>query len=205
MSKRAGTLLGAAGAILILLVIVLLWSLGAPPEREVRRERRTRTRPAAAGAPLAAPPRNAASARSTTPPGFSTPSRAPMPVPEAAPDAGPGAAAADRATGAPPPVSAPGTHMAPAVIPAEIVNETDPARKAQLMRMHELAVSRSRASRLRRRARLLRVTLATAKEQGSWNADKLQKVEQDLTELGSAIKLAEKNAKLAAQRAGIEE
>lgn len=205
MSKRAGTLLGAAGAILILLVIVLLWSLGGPPEREARRERRERTRPAAAaGTTLAAPPRNTASARAT-PPGFSTPSPAPMPVPEAAPDAGPAAAAADKTAGALTPVSAPGTHMAPAVIPAEIVNETDPARKAQLMRMHELAVSRSRASRLRRRARMLRATLATAKEQGSWNADKRHKVEQDLTELGSAIKLAEKNAKLAAQRAGIKE
>jgi hypothetical protein len=212
MSKKATTMLVVAGVALILMTIALLWSLG--PEEEEGAPRRggveaARTAPAGRGAVVPsrrrAPPAPVRASVDRQPPSV-TPAPAPAPAPVVAPAPTPAPAAApdppsssDRLVQVP----VPGTHMAPPVIPAEIKNETDPVRRAQLERMHDLAVARSRASRLRRRARMLRGTIAQARETGSWTTDKIDRAAKDLEALNSAIGLAEKNVELATKRAGI--
>lgn len=85
-----------------------------------------------------------------------------------------------------------GVHTAPAAVPTEIQQETDPVRRAQLQRMHALAVSRSRASRFRRRLRQLNKALELARKEGNWSADRIQRTEQDIEQLKAAIVEAER-------------
>jgi hypothetical protein len=90
-----------------------------------------------------------------------------------------------------------GVHTAPAAIPASIANETDPVKRAQLMQMHELAVARTRASRLRRRLRMLKATLARGRSSKNWSADEIRRTEKDIADLERGVTAAEQNVKRA--------
>jgi hypothetical protein len=109
---------------------------------------------------------------------------------------------------APPPRPGPapreplGVHSAPAAIPVEIAHETDPVKKARLMRMHQLAVARSRASRFRRRLRMLQDTLARARQEKNWTAGQIASTEKDVAELKSAVTAAESRVKRAEKEVG---
>ncbi len=81
---------------------------------------------------------------------------------------------------------------APPVIPSEIQNERDPARKAQLMKMHRLAMARVKVSQLRRRQRLLRSTVSRAHQDGSLSPEKLKRAQQNLRDLDTGIVEARK-------------
>jgi hypothetical protein len=95
-----------------------------------------------------------------------------------------------------------GVHSAPPATPAEIRNEPDPVRKAQLEKMHALATARARASQLRRRADLLRASLNRAREDSSWSEEKQLRAERNLTELEEAIQQAERNVEVVGRRVG---
>ena len=94
-----------------------------------------------------------------------------------------------------------GVHSARSAVPVQIAEEKDPRRRAQLMRMHQLAVARSRASRLRRRRRLLRTTLHRARQDKNWSADRIHRTENDLRELQVGIEEAEERVHQAEERA----
>jgi hypothetical protein len=85
------------------------------------------------------------------------------------------------------------THRieAPPVIPPEVANERDPAKKAELLRMHRLTTARVRASMLRRRQDLLTRSIEDARKGGSWSAGKLRDAEKQLTEISNAVVKAE--------------
>jgi hypothetical protein len=83
--------------------------------------------------------------------------------------------------------------QAPPAVPTEVLEERDPARRAQLMNMHRLATARVRASRLRRRENLLRTSIERAKQDGSWSAEKLRRAEEDLKEVSGGVVEAEKD------------
>ena len=93
-----------------------------------------------------------------------------------------------------------GVHSAPAAVPVEISEEKDPEKKARLMRMHTLAVARSRASRLRRRRRQLETTLARGRREGNWTAEQVQRTQNELSELKRAIETAEGEVRQAEER-----
>ena len=82
-------------------------------------------------------------------------------------------------------------HMAPAAVPSSIEQEKDPARRAQLLKMHRLAVARSRASRLRRRLRQLETTLVRARQEKNWTTEQVNRTERDIGELREAVIEAE--------------
>jgi hypothetical protein len=93
-----------------------------------------------------------------------------------------------------------GVHSAPAAVPVEIADEKDPEKKARLMRMHTLAVARSRASRLRRRRRQLETTLARGRREGNWSQEQVQRTQDELSELKRAIDTAEDEVRQAEER-----
>jgi hypothetical protein len=59
------------------------------------------------------------------------------------------------------------------------------------MQMHQLAMSRVKLYRLRRRALKLKSSMARARADGSWSPDRAASAEQDLQALQAAIKAAE--------------
>jgi hypothetical protein len=66
--------------------------------------------------------------------------------------------------------------------------------------MHRLAIARVRASQLRRRSQLLTRSLALARKNNSWSAEKIREAEKDLGDLRRAIEIAEKNVEVTKQR-----
>ncbi|MCC6746215.1 MAG: hypothetical protein IT371_01065 [Deltaproteobacteria bacterium] len=181
MPKRhARTWIVVAGALLVLLAAGLLWQFGrtsAPrpeaPEREA---------PSAARSdPGASRAKTGASAERTSPPR----ERRTAPTPAAA-SSDPATDAAARAPALPslrPP--------APAAVPSEIAQETDPAKRAQLLKMHERATAQIRLSVLRRRTRLLDETLARARASGQSSPEQLRRLEGELLQLKAATSDAE--------------
>jgi hypothetical protein len=85
------------------------------------------------------------------------------------------------------------THRieAPPAIPPEIANERDPARKAELLKMHRLTTARVRASMLRRRQDMLQKSIDDARKQGTWSQGKLRDAEKQLAEISGAVVKAE--------------
>lgn len=198
-SKKAAptTWLWISGGALILLTVLLLVSLNRSNETPSKKDRREVSdrapRPRTRGRAVLPPPERRHVARH------------PPAATDAAPAATSAAPDASSATATPSSpsirqVPTPGTHTAPAAIPAEIQQETDPARKAQLMRMHRLAIARVRASQLRRRSQLLTRSLALARKNNSWSAEKIREAEKDLNDLRRAIEIAEKNVEVTKQR-----
>jgi hypothetical protein len=176
----------ALGVIVLLLItVVLLVRLRSSPEEPPTAPPAVTARPDSGRVP--APPAPPAPAPSPVAP-RREPKVTPVPVP------------AKRLPPPPRPVRAPaagvreplGVHTAPAAVPSEIQQETDPVRRAQLQRMHDLAVARSRASRLRRRLRQLKNTLRLARQEGNWPADRIQRTEGDIEQLEAAIVEAER-------------
>ncbi len=82
---------------------------------------------------------------------------------------------------------------APAAIPPEIASERDPARRAELMKMHRLTTARVRASMLRRREGMLRASIERARKDGSWSPEKIQQAERDLHDISAGVVEAEEN------------
>lgn len=197
MSKKAAptTWLWISGGVLILVTVLLLVSLNRSDEPQPgtdRLEASGRTpRPVRRRAVLTPPERKHVTRRTPAAADATAPSTA------AAPDASSTAASPTPGVR---PVPTPGTHTAPAAIPAKIQQETDPVRKARLMRMHRLAIARVRASQLRRRSQLLTRSLALAKKNNSWSAEKIREAEKDLVDLSRAIEIAEKNVEVTKQR-----
>lgn len=93
-----------------------------------------------------------------------------------------------------------GVHTAPSAVPVEIAEERDPEKKARLMRMHTLAVARSRASRLRRRRRQLETTLGRGRTEGRWTEEQVRRTRNELSELKRAIETAEGEVEQAEER-----
>lgn len=93
-------------------------------------------------------------------------------------------------------------YSAPPVVPSEIENETDPTRKAELMKMHRLATARVRVSTLKHRESLLRNTIAKAKREGIWSAEKMKAAETDLQDLHAGIIAAKKELDHVRQEVG---
>ena len=77
-------------------------------------------------------------------------------------------------------------RAAPPALPARIREETDPEKKAQLLRMHRLASARVRVSLLTRRKNLLGRTLSKARASGK-DAERLRSLETQMRELEQAI------------------
>jgi len=176
--RHRAPLLLAGVAVLILVSLVVLLSLRG------REEPAPRVAPPAPAAPLPAAP-------AATAPGQRPAARAPV---AAQPSARPApTAAAEPAPAAPDarPVP-PAVHTsAPAAVPPEVENEPDPARRAELMKMHKLATARVRVSTLRHRQRLLRDSLALGRQDGSWSQGKREEAERTLRELDGAIRESE--------------
>lgn len=175
---NVGTWLGVGIVALVLLSALLLVSLCQAPD--VRR-------PTGAGRPDAA---IIAPSRRVSP----HPRRAPLPHP-AAVDGGVTPKVVRRAVTAldmgPATREPMRVHMAPAAVPSSIEQEKDPARRAQLLKMHRLAVARSRASRLRRRLRQLETTLVRARQEKNWTTEQVNRTERDIGELREAVIEAE--------------
>lgn len=198
--KQKALIIG--GAVLIIMAVSLLFlirrpaSIPAPSPRPrhhgaapAASEDPGRSRAASAGRPSGRHYRSA-----------STPSVA---APAARPDAAPRASNA----GLTPRVASkqiPGRVLAdaPPVIPSEIQKERDPARKAQLMKMHKLAMARVKVSQLRRRQRLLRSTLSRASQDGSLSPQRLKRAQQDLRDLDTGIVDAKRALEQAQAAAG---
>lgn len=100
------------------------------------------------------------------------------------PDAG-----AKSSTAATPP--RPDPHVihsaAPAAEPATITAEKDPTKRQELRRMHRLATSEVRVRLLGRRSRMLRESLARARKDGSWSADKISREEASLQQIEATV------------------
>ena len=181
----SGIWLGVGIMVLVLLVGLLLLSLrdGEPPALV--------DRPPALVAPTSTPAvRGAASGPRPRP---ARPRPAP-PRTTPGPDSGPALTRVAPDAG-PAPREPLGVHTAPAALPATILQEKDPVRREQLMRMHREAVALSRASRLRRRARMLQDTLTRARQEKNWSGAQIQRVERDLDQLRQAIVEAEQAVK----------
>ncbi len=88
------------------------------------------------------------------------------------------------------------------MIPVEIQQETDPVRKAELMKMHRLTTARVRLATLRRRRDLLQRSLAQGRQQGSWSAAKMAEAERQLAELESAVGKAQESLEQVRQEVG---
>jgi hypothetical protein len=70
------------------------------------------------------------------------------------------------------------------------------------MRMHELAVARSQASRLRRRLRMLQDTLTRARAEKNWTPEQITSTEKDVAELERGVGVAERRVKRAERAVG---
>jgi hypothetical protein len=158
-----GSVLVVAGAVLILVTVITLLSLRRPIDERIERE-------ATAGSNASRlPPRTV----------FPAPPR-PTPTPTVKPTP----------PSPPPEVKVSARVEAPAAIPSELANETDPVKRAHLEKLHKLATARVRLSRLKRRERMLGESIARARKDGSWSAGKLAEAERDLSEIGGAIQAA---------------
>lgn len=175
-----------AAALLLALTIILLVSLGSPPDAPV-------IAPHGQTGKVAQP----TAAAEPTPPAAAEPGPRKAPAPPTRASGPPAETAGATLTPAPPRhVRAP----APPAVPAEIRDEKDPQRKAQLLRMHRVAMARVRVSSLRRRARLLERTLATAREEGS--ADRIQQLENEMAQLLASVREAERELERADRETG---
>jgi len=76
---------------------------------------------------------------------------------------------------------------APATEPAAIAAERDPVRRQALRRMHQLATSEVRVRLLGRRSRMLRGSLARARKDGTWSAEKIRREEASLKQIEDTV------------------
>ncbi len=183
-----------SGALLVLLIVLLLFSLKITPVEETELE------PAAPArvSPQPSAPRPHPAVLASPDPGVGSetaeiraPPRPPV-KPEILPEPPP-AGEAPRAYPAP----NIGHVAAPAAEPPNIDNEPDPKRRAVLRKMHELAMSTLRVDNFKRRIQLLEQSLAEAKASNTWTNKKVDRAEQDLKQLEHTIKAAnEERAKL---------
>jgi hypothetical protein len=171
-----GSLLVIAGVVLVLAVAVLLIlvrSRRAPEDLSSR----------GAGS-------SAASSKATWPRASSSEGRTPRPSVSLRPSSTPSSAPSTASATVPP---ARVHAIAPPVIPSEIVNEPDPVKRAELMKMHKLATARVRVSMLRHRQSLLQRSLERARKDGSWSQAKIQQAEADLRQIVEGIGDAVRN------------
>jgi hypothetical protein len=187
VTRVKGSLLLITGAVLLVLTVLLLASLwgGEAPVRE----------------PEPDPVASAVVERGTPPP--RKPPHLRRVLPAASADAGaPPAAAAPLEAGAAPkyPVV---QRIAPAWPPAGIDKETDPKKRAELMKMHELATSRVRANQLQRRAQALEQALERAKRDRTWTEKQIQERQQDLKEVREAVQEAEGKVETLSKELGV--
>ena len=177
-------LLIVAGAGLVLLTVALLFALrdaNAPAPPPAASPEPVRVRPSTP-APIPAaverpdePPKSAAQPAAPAPPPtrrLAVPTPGPTPTRESP--------LSERHTRA----------MAPAAVPAEIEQETDPRRKMQLVKMHQLATERVRVGMLQRRIRLLNDTIRDTTDESTKSAHK-----RDLEELRKAMSESEERLK----------
>ena len=100
---------------------------------------------------------------------------------------------------APPPS---GRLEAPPVTPLQIERERDPVKKAWLIKIHRLSTARVRLSMVRRRQGLLDSSIGDAKRQGTWSAVKIQRAENQLSEVKGAVTKAEERLESIRQEVG---
>jgi hypothetical protein len=164
-----GSLLVIAGAVLVLAVVVLLVLLRSRHAEEPADRADPSTPSPGAGTAAARPRALSGEARTPTPSVSLGPASAPA--------------------GGSAPINAPRVAhaVAPPAVPSEIVNEPDPVKRAELLKMHKLASARVRVSMLRHRRSLLARSLERGRRDGSWSAAKVRQAEADLRQLVDGI------------------
>ena len=193
-----GSLLILAGSALLVMTVLLLASLRSEPARQ---DSDSTARPALASRPPAPAPEPQAPQRAL----------APAPRPQALPIHPPlprregrdrkGFDSPDReAVGDRPIVR---RFTAPAALPEEIAREKNPAKRAELTRMHTLAVARMRVNQIQRRAMLLEQTIQRAKQDRTWSSQKILENEQDLAQLRDAVRKAERETEILSKELGV--
>jgi len=183
IKKKVLVLLGAALVLMTILILVVLSGGGEEDPTPA-------TEPPAAGAPRSQAPasggaHSAPATKHTTRPAGVEPS---LPRVSRPPDAG--------ARSAPAPLARKDPHVthsaAPAAEPASIAAEKDPARKQELRRMHRLATSEVRVRLLGRRSQMLRQSLAKARKDGTWSAEKIRSEQASLEQIDATVAATKK-------------
>ncbi len=191
MSGRRGikeTLLIGSGAVLVLLIVLLLVSLGGSEPEEPDLQPLPDPAPRVATPAPAAPERPAPVLPAVVKPRPVSPAPAPAPLPPP-----PRREVARAAVEAPVAVRAPneGFASAPAAEPPELADEPDPQRRAVLKKMHSMAMARLQVDNFRRRYQLLEQSLAAARASGTWTNEKMDRAELDLQQLKGTIRASE--------------
>lgn len=81
--------------------------------------------------------------------------------------------------------------LAPPADPPELAEEKDPARRARLKAMHDLAMARVKVRAIRHREQLLHETIEDARTRGIWSEDKLRESLLEQRALRQSLKAAE--------------